>query len=70
MTREELEQEFITLRNSRHTVIKSYHSKMLRNSYYDYLNDSDTLARLKTDEELIKAIEKLKDTLHSIKAVQ
>lgn len=57
-TREQLQAEFILLRNAKMT--KGI-SKRGRDLYFDWLLDSDKLAELKSDEELIKAIHKMRD---------
>lgn len=55
--REQLQQEFIELRNEK---VKRGTCARTRRIYFDYLNDSDRLAEMKSDDELQKAIDKMK----------
>lgn len=58
-TRQELQNEFIDLRNAQIKRPPANNTR-LRNLYYDFLNDTQTLAAMKTDEQLKQAIEKMK----------
>lgn len=59
-TRQTLQQEFIELRNAQMKAPKEHNGKRARDIYYDHLNESDVLAEMKTDEELVKAIARMK----------
>jgi len=56
-TREQLQAEFTELRNAQ---VRKGGCKRTWNIYFDHLLDTDTLARVKTDEELVSAIAKFK----------
>lgn len=59
-TREALKQEFISLRNAQVSRPKEHSGTRARNIYFDHLNQSDALAEMQTDEELIAAIKRMK----------
>lgn len=63
MTREQLQQEFISLRNALMVRPKGHQGVRVRNIYFDHLNDSDGLAEMKSNEELQAAINNLKNRL-------
>lgn len=56
--REQLQQEFIELRNAKVTKGKCARTRRI---YFDHLNDSEQLAAMKTDEELQDAIDKMRE---------
>lgn len=56
-SRQDLQVEFIELRNAQ---MKRGTSTRTRNIYFDWLNESDKLAEIKSDEELVKDIERMK----------
>jgi hypothetical protein len=59
-TREELKQEFISLRNAQVKRPPSS-NKRLWNLYMDHLNESEALAEMKSNEGLESAIKRLKE---------
>lgn len=58
-TRKELQEEFVSLRNAQMKRPRDS-SKRIRDIYFDWLDESDRLAEIKTDDELVKAINKMK----------
>ncbi len=58
-SREQLQQEFVSLRNAQFKR-PSTSNRRQYNLYLDWLNDSDVLAELKTDEQLLEAIKGMK----------
>lgn len=61
MDRQQLQEEYKRLRNMKLSKPKEYEGTRVRNIYYDHLNESDKLAEIKSDEDLLAAIQQMRE---------